>query len=374
MIAPIGAQAERSRTTRIVGIDVARAVAIVGMFAIHFNLAADGSRDVTEATVGGGRSLLDLGFVAGPAAVSVGFVMVAGIGLALHGERAGRQRTVARLLSRTLVLLPLGLALQELFPDGVSVILQNFAVLFFLAIWLEQRSDRTLLLVAGASILGGAVLHMVVEAAYPAFVDGDQTRLVASPWRTLHGLLLTGPYPVVEFLGPFALGLWMGRRDLLDPRRQRRWFAVALGIGVAATVVGLVALAAVGPDSSLLARLAADITIDSKSLLWLVNGTAWQVVILVACLWAGEYVPRAVSPLAAMGQLSLTVYVLHLLVIAVDPDTMRTTSLVGAGTRALLSTAFFAPASMLWLDRVGRGPLEVAMDGPSRWFGPRPAG
>ncbi|MBW3657556.1 MAG: DUF418 domain-containing protein [Actinobacteria bacterium] len=371
MIAPLG-PAATGGDHRVPGVDVARALAVIGMFAIHFNLAGEASVVAGRADAGG-RSLLDLGVVTGPAAVSIGFVMVAGVGLGLASSTGPDARTDRRLLTRAVVLLPLGLALQELFPDGVSVILQNFALLFLVAPWLRRRGDGTLLGVAALSIVGGAVLHMVLEAAHPGAFEVDQTRLLSPPWPTVRGLLLTGAYPVVEFLGPFALGCWMGRRDLLDRDRQRRWSAVALATGAAATLVGLVARAVVAPGAPALAVLAADISIESKSLLWLGNGIAWQTVILIACLWAGRSLPTAVSPLAAMGRMSLSVYVLHLLVIAAAPDVMRTTSLVGAGARALVFTAVVVPVAVVWLRRFGRGPLERGMDALSRGpASPRP--
>ena len=336
-------------TSRAAGLDLARAAVIIGMFAIHFYLPAQG-----ETVDGfGWRQWAPIG---GLQAVRVGFPLVAGIALALSASAATTTALRRWLLVRAAIFLPLGLALQELDPEGVAVILQNLALLFLLAMAIVEWSDRALLWAAATSAATTFALT-VGYASRPEWFHGGATRLWDDPGTTLAGLLATGAYPVIVLLCPFLLGVWMGRRgpDLVVDRRTM----VAASAALAALAVWHLAAEDVLPASTPdWLRLVLDPALEPFSPTWLAAALAGQTLLLGLCLALARRIPRAITPLVALGRIALSAYVAHLLVIAIDPAAVRSSTLSGTAWRTLAATVFFALFGAWWLRRHRRGPLE----------------
>lgn len=333
---------------RIRGVDVARAVAIVGMVAVHI-----GPTDV--AGIAGqayalphGRSVLL-------------FVLLAGAGVSLleRGRSAGL--TPVRLVWRAVVLLPAGLALQEL-DHSVAVILQDYALVFVVALALRPLSDRWLLVVAGAVFVLGPVTHVSLEHAYPDVVTGYTVGLSDPPGEILRGLVVTGPYPLITYLAPFALGMWIGRRDLTQPRVVRWLFLAGAAVAVGILWLGTRLHDAVAESGWW--ALALDPEPHSQSLVWLASSTGAAAAVLAACVAAAALVPRAITPLVALGQLALSVYVGHLLVIAAFVEAVRVDDVAGAALRLLVFTVVAALLAWGWRAAFRRGPLELALHAP----------
>ncbi|MBW3606239.1 MAG: DUF1624 domain-containing protein, partial [Actinobacteria bacterium] len=128
--------------TRIRGIDMARALAIVGMVMVHIG---------PQRLPGGG--VVGAAYRAPHGRAAIGFIVLAGIGVSLlAGARTRGRRTDAttRLVWRALLLFPAGIALQTL-EINVAVILQYYAVYFLVAAAAMRLSDRGLLWLAAAS-------------------------------------------------------------------------------------------------------------------------------------------------------------------------------------------------------------------------------
>lgn len=348
---------------RIRGLDLARAVAIVGMVAVHIGPTdADGLSGDAYALPHGRSVLL--------------FVLLAGAGVSLLDRGRSAGLTPVRLVWRAVVLLPAGLALQEL-DHGVAVILQDYALVFVVALVLRPLGDRWLLTVAGATFVLGPVVHVSLEHAYPDVVTGYVTALSDPPWEIARGLVVTGPYPLITYVAPFTLGMWLGRRDLTDPRAVA-WLFLA-GAVVAVGVLGLgTALRSMGSlETSGWWALALDQEPHSQSLVWLASSSGVATAVLAACVAAAALVPRAVTPFVALGQLALSVYVVHLLVIAAFEDVVRVDDVGGAALRLAGFAVLAALSAWIWRALFQRGPLELALHAPlvplERWRRARPA-
>ncbi|HVL99507.1 MAG TPA: acyltransferase family protein [Egibacteraceae bacterium] len=350
-----GASAPVRGGRRIAGIDVARAVAIFGMVMVHFTLA--------DPTGAGGQVA---GLPEGPRGrAALLFVLVAGVGVSLldRGRSPSRTRTRQRLLWRSVVLLPLGLALQEL-GHGVSVILADFAVLFVVAAVAVGWSRRALLAAAAAAFVAGPAVFVAVATARPDVITGVAPALTDPPAQILTGLLVGGVYPLVAQVGALLLGMWLGRLDLADPRVQARALAAGAVVALLALWAGVV-LNAVTPDHAPdWWALAIDDEPHSQSFVWLWQAGAAAVATLAACLVVAEMLPRLLRPLVALGQFAFTVYVVHILAMAADPRAVRAADVAGAGVRVV---AFMAAATLVataWLAFFRRGPLEYLLDAP----------
>jgi uncharacterized protein len=330
------------RPQRIHGIDVARAIAILGMVLVNFRgkLSAYAS-DLAWLEWASNR------IEGKPAAL---FVVLAGIGISLRTRRAREhlRREQVSLLQRAAILFGLGMLMLPLWDWDI---LHFYGVFLALAaLWLDVR-DRTLLWLAGFFVAGEVVLFN----AFDWWADKD----VWSARGAVKNVWFNGLHPVFPWMAFLLLGMWLGRLDLRDPALRRRLILVALALAILAECFD----AAARPGD--LGKL-----VDCQWLrtwprparpMFVLSGTAIAVVVLCACIELAERGAnnRLVLALVATGQLAFTLYVLHAIVIVVS---MR----VGFSALALelamiYGASFFAAgviASVWWRKRAHEGPLE----------------
>lgn len=216
---------------RIVGLDVARCLALLGMVATHVldERGPDGGLTTGQWLAGGRASAL--------------FAVLAGVTLALMtGGRTpvvGRERlaATAAIAVRALLVAVLGMALA-LADSGIAVILTYYGVLFCLGALFVGLRTRALLVLAAGWVLVLPVLSRLVRqhlpergVASPAF---DQ---LADPGRLASELLLTGYYPVLLWLPYLLVGMALGRTDLRSRRLQVWLMGAGLALAVLATQV-----------------------------------------------------------------------------------------------------------------------------------------
>lgn len=193
---------------RLVGVDVARCLALLGMVATHVLAERDADGSLTSAQwLAGGRA-------------SALFAVLAGVSLALMtgGRRpltgTDRLHRSGGLAVRALLIALLGLALGGL-EHGIAVILTYYGLLFLLGLPFLGLTARPLLGLAAAWVLLGPVLSQVVRPHLPGRgFDSPSYEQVDEPGRLLGELLFTGYYPVVPWLAYLLLGIALGRLDL----------------------------------------------------------------------------------------------------------------------------------------------------------------
>jgi uncharacterized membrane protein len=366
------------RQPRVIGVDVARGLALIGMFATHvFATLDDDDNPTTAHVVAGGRA-------------ATTFVLVAGVSLAfLSGGRRGvhgRERVAvsAGLAVRAVLVGAIGLALGYLAPaNGIEGILPFYAVLFLLAIPLLGCAPMVLIGVAVAAIaLGPVLLVVTADAGLPyagSEADPTFTTLFQDPVGLLAQLFLTGEYPVVVYLAYLCVGLAIGRLDLRSPRLAWLLLGAGAAIVLAARVTSAVLLYPMGGLARLIEQdgLSGD-PADVSVLLWepeessswwylalpaphshtpidLLHTLGSAAAVLGAALLLTRIpaVSRALSPLAAAGAMSLTLYSAHLVLLATGvlqdgPGLLFLSMVVGALVLAYV-----------WRHLFGQGPLEA---------------
>ncbi|WP_372595462.1 heparan-alpha-glucosaminide N-acetyltransferase domain-containing protein [Actinotalea sp.] len=316
---------------RIVGVDVARGLAVLGMVAAHVAEVDDPGSGWLIVTHG--RSAAMFAVLAG---LSIG--LMSG-GTSPCDVRGARWRVAVR----AVLLGVLGLLLMAL-GTPVVVILPSYALMFLLLLPAMAWSRPTLLVAAGLTLAVGPPLWLAIDA---------------SPFDLPLSLLAGRYYPAMIWTAYLAVGLALGRSDLRS--RQVRWLLA----------VGGVALVLVGYGGGLLAQR----TVSGTTLLRLVDlephaNTAPEMVgnlgvvalVLVACLVLAERAPLLVAPFAATGALALTAYTGHLVAIAVLQ--------AGGGYRPSLHllgifVVVIVAACWAWRSLWGRGPLERLLHGAS---------
>ncbi len=353
--------ANRRPHRRLPGIDVARAIAVLGMVMVHFgpNPRPDTALGNLYGVSHGRASVL--------------FALLAGVGVALLVGDHSRQRPSlvrGRLVLRGALLLPLGLWLQEL-DHGALVILQYYALYFLLAALVLTLPDRWLLAGGAAVLVGGPLVYLCVGMVAPEwFTIRDPPRWTDPPTKIARDLLLTGRYPLVTWAAPLLVGLWVGRRDLTAP--AARWGLLVLGL-VVAVAAALAADGLVGtfgstfekPGGFGFAYLLTDEP-HSQMPLWLLGSIGSACAVLGGMLLLADRLPRATWPLAATGQLALTVYVGHLLLLDAYPRLLKHETVQAASFTVGVFMLLAAATCTLWRGALPRGPLEAVLAVPWR--------
>jgi uncharacterized membrane protein len=368
------------------GVDVARGVALLAMMSVHVLPGTDANGRVSAAyVVASGRA-------------SALFAVLAGVGLALL--TGGPRRTLppgtrAGVLTRALLVAAIGMVLVALQPP-VAVILTNYGLLFAVAVPFLRARRRVLVATAAAwLVLAPQLAHLLRigrtpgPGAQPSFAD------LADPLSLLERLVLTGYYPVLTWTPYVLVGLAVGRTAL-----GARATAVRLLCGGA-----LLAVLAWGTSTALLAAGGWDALVRSGPLQQVLevlgpqqlqlrglfgapptttwwwqavaaphSGTAFDLaqtigsalaVIGLALLltrqaagWrgpVGRLGQGALAALAAAGSTTLSLYSLHVVVMATGVGREAPVELL------LLQVAVLVPLASMWRSGARRGPLEQAV-------------
>lgn len=344
-----------AQQTRLVGLDAARGLALVGMIIVNVG--------PTDAT-----SLAHRLYLIPYGRASILFVVIAGIGMGLLASRSLRRPAQDQglwplLLWRAGLLIVGGMLLQSLTME-IGVILTLYGILFLLAPLLVRLGDHGLVAAAGLMLIVGPVLVIAYDVATGTDAGGSPPVGPDVPLPDLLlGLLFSGRYPLATWVVPFLVGLRLARCDLTSGTTQRRlmlWGALAAIGGVAASEAtrGLLGSAADEGAARLLTGVA-----HGQMPLWLISSIGGAVAVVAVMTRLGQRYPRAVMPLAECGRLSLTIYVLHVLVLIVVTPPGGFSLLQGLAVSATL-IAFALAAGPAWTRVGGPGPLERLMRPP----------
>lgn len=339
--APGPAPAPNPPRRRLLGLDVARSLAMLGMLVAHYAYADGFDGPLRRVSL----------FVNGKAMPL--FLFLGGAGLSLLVARSARP--VRAGLGRAAVLLGLGLLLTEHVPL-IAVVLHFYAAYYVVGLLLRRLPDVGLLAVAAAVTAAGAVTWVVLAPHLPTYDGWRGWDTVTDPWPLLASLTVTGVYPVLPSFAFFAVGMWAGRQRLDDPRVQRRLLAA----GVALAVAGYVVAGRIGRALGSVREL--DTTGHGNMPAWVVGATGYALAATALCLLAAGRFPRAVHPLAMAGQLALTFYVVHAVGLRwwYEGWADRFDYPQQLVAVAVLFTGFVGLAT-LWRRWLPRGPLEAGL-------------
>ncbi|MGG7510634.1 heparan-alpha-glucosaminide N-acetyltransferase domain-containing protein [Plantibacter sp. YIM 135249] len=340
----------RATADRLVGLDIARFLALVGMMGTH----------VWSTDLDTGEDTIVTALLSGKAAAL--FAVLAGVGIVLTTRRAlaDGNAAAARLavFGRGLALILLGLCLG-LIPGGVYVIIVYYGVTFWFAIPMLRWRIRPLLITAAV----WAVVWPFVSHLWRSGIGNDvpSPEIGSASWFDLadpaafgRGILLTGVYPALTWIVYVLVGMAIGR-GMLAARAAgtlRRFSLVLAGIGAVTAILadrlsalllgplgGVQAIAdglGLGTTRAIEAQLADGMygTSPTDSVWWLAgrsphSGTTLDLAftagiaaaVIGLCLALGLVLSArwrtALMPLTGAGAAPLTVYASHVLLVAI---------------------------------------------------------
>jgi hypothetical protein len=341
--------------SRVLGLDVARGLAVLGMFGAH--LGAPDALVLTDPASWGavvhGRS-------------SILFAVLAGISVSLlsggrtrfaDSEHADilRSRARVRITMRALVIFVIGVGLTSL-GTPIMVILEYYAVMFLVAVPMLGLRARTLFALAGAWAVISPIVVLLLGTAATAYGLSEGNLLV--------DLFVTGGYPVITWMTFLWFGMGLGRLDLGSVPVAAR----LIGVGVLLAPVGYGLGAATtdpdAPDISVVYGVPADPSAQPDWALLLGmdahSGTTFEVLgsggvaamVIGVCLLIARPLRPVLFPIESIGATALSTYSIHVIAYA----------LLFPGEPTEWAWGWFALAALvlcpLWRLVLGRGPLE----------------
>jgi uncharacterized membrane protein len=359
--------------SRLVGIDATRGLAMLLIMAAHVLPFSGADGEPTNIYLLGGYGAAAFVFLAG-----VGVALSTGGSTPVSSGRLAEQTVV--LVVRAFAIAALGLALGYVVEYGehAVVVLTSYGLMFLLAVLLVRLTARG---AAVTAVLIGLVVPVLVHLTWgqlptvqlvnPTFGD-----VVSDPLGWLVEVSVKGVYPALPWMAYFCAGIAVGRLRQLDSRRTAlRLVAGGLVLAVVGKLIswmllgplgGMAALEQAGTEN-LEDRLAwgPGYQLPRSSWWWLATDAPYSatplellqtVGVTLAGLGLVLLLARAAEnqllSLAAVGSMTLTLYVLHLLVLSLSGLPW------GSLEVWVIHTVMVVVVATAWLMRFRRGPLE----------------
>jgi uncharacterized membrane protein YeiB len=365
---PVDLQAQSlSPNNRIVGYDLARAVALLGMLLVNFSvLLGSGSSDPIWLDY-----LIEM--IQGRAAAT--FVVLAGVGLSLLSksvylseDKAAINVKRLTLFKRSLFLLVIGLFNFVLSP--ISDILHFYAVYIAIGACLLTLPNRSLVSLALVTIAS----RSLVLTGFDFVKNWDFNTVANTGIGNILGIvghfLFNGCFPVIPWMALVMMGMWIGRRELSDRALRKKLLLTGIGaitIAESLSKVGMYLLSSAqhGRVLEKLLPLFQIVLWDSIPLFMISSMGTALIVISLSTILADKYSnARWIRPHIAAGQVTLSLYVAHIIVGTLFLKVIEMLE-VELFFFPLWGTIVFYTSGLVfsyyWTKRFQRGPLELLM-------------
>jgi uncharacterized membrane protein YeiB len=346
-----------------------RAVALIGVVVMNYHgyliLRADG----TPGT-GWSEDLFDPWDGPMSTRFAATFVLVAGVGVTLMTARSvdarrsattadditlarGRVRAMRlRLVRRGLLLYVTGLLLDEIWP---GTIIPYYGAMFVLAAALFTWRSRWVIVAGAAASIGGACVRLWQDEQAR---DGLSTKWLSEPDEGslrdhVFGVFVNGTHPLLPWFAFLCAGMVLGRIV-----RTTWWRSAALGTGLALVGVGWLVSSHVATAFD---EVALSINPLDRGVVYTASALGSALVAYACIDWLATRYPVATDPLRRAGQMTLSLYVAHVLVFNLVVDWLGWIEPAGVEVALAFALGFWIvgiAAAVAWQRRFGVGPAE----------------
>ncbi len=349
-------------SNRIIGFDLARAYAILGMYIVNFNLVFSLPND------SGIGQFLQL-FNGNSAAL---FVLLSGMGVALMSNSKGKlpaqhKKIRGIIIKRSWFLVGAGLLLSTWWPADILHFYGGYMALAAGLLFVPKKYYLW-------SALGIILIFHILLLLVPYETGWDFDALTYLDFWSLKGFLRNTFYngwnPVFPWTAYFFVGMWLGRMTWEKAKVKNGLFLIGLLLFSFTYFLQNVVITMV-TNKDILFYLTADYL--PPFLPFMLSTSAFAMMVIPVCMYIGEALPqnRLVQALAKTGQMTFTHYVGHLTigVLAISFLTQHpgmdeaTTPLASVVILIIAILAFGVSVlfSVLWTKKWKKGPLESLM-------------
>ncbi|WP_158255479.1 heparan-alpha-glucosaminide N-acetyltransferase domain-containing protein [Corynebacterium sp. J010B-136] len=381
---PHDSDKKQFKNKRIIGIDVARGLALIGMMAVH----------TLPSHSDNGSMSLAFWLAAGNAAAL--FAILAGVGLAFASGGAdgatGLKLRISRkrLFLRALAIFVIGLLVNQIFSPVVFNILPYYGLLFLFAVFFLGMRMRWIAISAGLTLaIMPVCIYLINHYAQPVPLENvTVVDLFQTPLAAINTLLFIGAYPVATWFFYILIGLIIGRMQLkiMSTQAYLPFFGFLLAIGT--WMISYAGFTIAGGNRTLLAAepqlspreierfrvFGAEFDyLPHNTWLWnliaaphantalsILHSTGVALTALGICLLLCRVIPRVLSPLALMGSMTLTLYVGHQLYMTYSPSELSSLQ------HFFLQLGLGLTFAFVWTRFVRQGPLEWVVSKASK--------
>ncbi|MBN2796785.1 MAG: DUF1624 domain-containing protein [Clostridia bacterium] len=350
------------KSNRILGLDVARALAILGMMFVNYHIVFNVG-DVENPLIGSFLSLFE------GRAVAV-FLILAGVGIGLmtkqayeHKEKEKMKVLKKALMKRAAFLFVLGMLLMVLF-DWTADILHYYGVFMIMIIPFLNMDKKALIFSSILFVFMGLMLQFNLNYQYGWDESYNSYMIFYTPIGFLSNTFFNGYHPVFPWFSFILTGLALSRFNLSKPSNQVKglMFGLMAAIGLEFVSWWMIDLS----NQSELIIYLFDTKPMNPSALYVFAATAWAMAFINAILIVSEKKKdsRTMSLLIKTGQMALTHYVGHSVIVLSGFYIFNQLTHKSEAFVLLLSLivfTFMVITSWLWSKAFNRGPLEMLM-------------
>jgi uncharacterized protein len=350
---------------RIIGFDLARAYAILGMFLVNFNTVFGSHTNHL-----GLSGFLNL-FNGNSSSL---FVMLAGMGVSLMTNRNNyaledRKRIRGVITRRSLFLIALGLAFFVWWPADILHFYGGYMHIAVLFIFLPKKY------LLSASLFAIVIFHVLL-AVIPYEAGWNFDTFVYNDFWTISGFLRNTFYngwnPIFPWVAFFFLGMYLGKMKWADDKIPMKVFLIGLAVYIIVSIIQYYA-PSITNDKFLLLYLTADYI--PPFLPFMLGTASFGLMIISIFVVVGRRFgeTRLAKILAYTGQMTLTHYITHLtlgffMLSLITGRTLRYDMLADTPTSPIIILTFgmtyFLCSCMFsyyWAKKFKKGPLEMLM-------------
>ena len=356
---------------RLCGPDVVRAVALIGVVVMNYHgylMLRSLRTDVIDSALNRFFDPFE-----GPLSTRFAstFVLTAGVGITLMTRRveadrvdgvAGAAKAVTemrwRLVRRGLALYVLGQLLDVIWPGTIII---YYGAMFAIASLLFTLATRWIIMIGIAAALAGwwGSLWSFWQVEDGASVAWLRSPASDSIRRYVFDLTVNGTHPLLPWLAFLCAGIVLGR-TLEAPDWQLWCGGIGLVLFGVATIV-----------STMTGTAFTDLALSrhpfDRGVVYVASALGTSLIAFAGISWLAD---RAIGPAAVVvevlreaGQMTLTLYIAHILLFNLFVDWIGWVEPAGLGTALTFAFGFWVIAMVLgawWHRRYARGPAEWA--------------
>jgi uncharacterized protein len=350
---------------RIIGIDVARALAVIGMIIVNFKVVFGEN----------GQSWVKsfAGIFDGKAAAT--FVVLAGVGIALmtnsaikNDDKTKLKIARIRIMKRAIFLFFIGISYITIWPADI---LHFYGIYMAIIMVVLTCKERTIIILGICTILAYPILMTFLN--YGAGWDFD-TLDYHSFWTFkgfIRNLFFNGFHPVMPWVAFMLFGYWFGKQDLHNDKFVKKTFWMSTIIFISIQVVSYLTISTLS-EGNQEAVLELTEIFGTKPMpplpIYMFNGIAISFAIISGCILISKKFENSfiIDALNKTGQLALTFYVAHVIIgmgiiEVINPSKIGNYSIEFSVGCAIIFSLLCILFAIIWIKHKKYGPLEWAM-------------